>query len=301
MATRYTMAGTVAGVTAAVVAALVAMSGSERAQSMGLTQHGALITVQDAGAADAVAAVAVTPGTPGQVLTVSDAGLPHWAAAASGGASVTTLYASDFTAVAGSESASISGTGASSTWTITTTSTTRTYGTAGTTAARIIAALPSGWRTLDAEVQVTSVTGAISGGWRYMTLAIQPQGSGTPTTLWGTSWPDTGTVYYGDRLGGGNAGSGISISGVAALTADRWQRMVMDRVEPRLSVLAGIGSAGGRPSVWVSPSSTPPAVLASPGIIDVQASSWLVLVVQSYGSGAAANSYTGKISVRCTQ
>lgn len=88
MATRYTMAGTVAGVTAAVVAALVAMSGSERAQSLGLTQHGALITAQDAGAADAVAAVAVSPGTVGQVLTVGDAGLPVWRAASSG-ASVT--------------------------------------------------------------------------------------------------------------------------------------------------------------------------------------------------------------------
>lgn len=75
---------TVAALAAVLVAALVSMSGSERAQSLGLTQHGALITAQDAGAADAVAAVAVTPGTAGQVLTVSDAGLPHWAAAAGG-------------------------------------------------------------------------------------------------------------------------------------------------------------------------------------------------------------------------
>jgi len=90
MATRYTMAGTVAGVTAAILAALVAMSGGERAQSLGLTQHGALITAQDAGAADAVATVAVSPGTAGQVLTVSDAGLPHWAAAA-GGSSLSSL------------------------------------------------------------------------------------------------------------------------------------------------------------------------------------------------------------------
>ena len=84
MTTRYGLTGTVAATTAAIVAVLVAMSGSERAQSLGLTQHGALITAQDAGAADAVAVVSVTPGTPGQVLTVSDAGLPHWAAAAGG-------------------------------------------------------------------------------------------------------------------------------------------------------------------------------------------------------------------------
>lgn len=73
-------------VSAAVIAlALASATGSQRAQSLGLTQHGALITAQDAGAADAVAAVAVTPGTAGQVLTVSDAGLPHWAAASGGG------------------------------------------------------------------------------------------------------------------------------------------------------------------------------------------------------------------------
>lgn len=88
MATRYTMAGAVAGVTAAVVAALVAMSGSERAQSLGLTQHGALVTAQDAGAADAVAAVAVAPGSVGQVLTMGDSGLPTWRAATGGGASL---------------------------------------------------------------------------------------------------------------------------------------------------------------------------------------------------------------------
>jgi hypothetical protein len=69
---------------ALLVALGASMTGTQRAQSLGLTQHGALITAQDAGAADAVAAVAVTPGTAGQVLTVSDAGLPHWAAASGG-------------------------------------------------------------------------------------------------------------------------------------------------------------------------------------------------------------------------
>lgn len=90
MATRYGLTGTVAVAGAAILAALIALSPSERAQSLGLTQHGALITAQDAGAADAVATVAVSPGTAGQVLTVSDAGLPHWAAAA-GGSSLSSL------------------------------------------------------------------------------------------------------------------------------------------------------------------------------------------------------------------
>lgn len=95
MATRYTMAGTVAGVTAAVVAALVAMSGGERAQGLGMTAHGQLVTAVDAGAADAVALTVVAPGTTGQVLTVGDAGLPVWRAAASSGPTIGTgTYAS---------------------------------------------------------------------------------------------------------------------------------------------------------------------------------------------------------------
>lgn len=67
------------------VAAFALLTGGQKAATLGLTQHGALITAQDAGAADAVATLAVSPGTAGQVLTVSDAGLPHWAAAAGGG------------------------------------------------------------------------------------------------------------------------------------------------------------------------------------------------------------------------
>ena len=146
MATRYGLTGTVAAAGAAILAVLIALSPSERAQSLGLTQHGALITAQDAGAADAVATVAVSPGAAGQVLTVSDAGLPHWAAAPSsgGGLTITTYYAANFTAVAGSESASISGTGSTSEITLGATSTARAYGTAGVTAARAILTLPSG-------------------------------------------------------------------------------------------------------------------------------------------------------------
>jgi len=299
MATRYGLTGTVAVAGAAILAALVAMSGSERAQSLGLTQHGALITAQDAGAADAVAAVAVTPGTVGQVLTVSDAGLPHWAAAASGGASTTTLYASDFTAVPASESASISGTGVTSTFTIGATATTREYGSGGVTAARIIAPLPSEWRRLEVEVQITAVSGTSTGGWRFVTLAIQPQGSGIPTSLWGTSWPDTTSVYFGSRLGGGNT-LGQFGTGLSALAADRWMRMTMDRTEPFLTALVGSGSAGARPTTWRTTENAPPAVTGTPGIIDVGQPSWLVVVAQSYGNGGA-NTYTGRITVRCTQ
>ena len=52
------------------------------------TRHGELAVRVDAGGADVTALAPVAPGTAGQVLTVSDAGLPHWAAAAAGGSSL---------------------------------------------------------------------------------------------------------------------------------------------------------------------------------------------------------------------
>ena len=52
------------------------------------TRHGEISVRVDAGGADVTALAAVDPGTAGQVLTVSDAGLPHWAAAAAGGSSL---------------------------------------------------------------------------------------------------------------------------------------------------------------------------------------------------------------------
>ncbi len=68
--------------------AFALLTPGEKAATFGLTRHGQTLTAQDAGAPDAVAVVAVAPGTAGQVYTISDAGLPHWAAASSG-ASVT--------------------------------------------------------------------------------------------------------------------------------------------------------------------------------------------------------------------
>lgn len=94
--TSYTKSSaslTAAAIAAVLVAAFALLSGGERAATLGLTRHGQLVTVQDAGAADAVAAVAVSPGTAGQVLTVSDAGLPHWAAASGGSATQPTTLA----------------------------------------------------------------------------------------------------------------------------------------------------------------------------------------------------------------
>lgn len=96
MATRYTSTATALLAAGALGASLyTAVDAGDARNTLGLayTQHGALITAQDAGAADAVSAVAVSPGTPGQVLTISDAGLPHWAAAGGGSTASSGTYA----------------------------------------------------------------------------------------------------------------------------------------------------------------------------------------------------------------
>lgn len=87
---RKTLAITAANVAAVLVAAFALLSVGQKAAMQGLTAHGQIVTAQDAGAADAVAAVVVAPGTVGQVLTMGDGGLPVWRAAAGGGATVGT-------------------------------------------------------------------------------------------------------------------------------------------------------------------------------------------------------------------
>jgi hypothetical protein len=302
MATRYTMVGTAAGVTAAVVAALVAMSGSERAQSLGLAQHGALITAQDAGAADAVATVAVSPGTAGQVLTVSDAGLPHWAAAPSGGGglTITTYYADSFVAVAGSESASIAGTGPTAAITLGATATARAYGTSGVTAPRAILTLPVGTRSVWVELQTTGFTGSGTSGNRYLAVAIQNVGSGVPTALWGVAPSDaTSACFVGNFLPGVNTAGNWSTNNGLPGGTDRWMRATLGLEGAQLTALYGTGSAGARPATWAPPGSVPGLNSAYAPIPDTGSQLYLVIFYLS-GGGGGANTVTLRATVRVT-
>lgn len=82
---------TAASVAAVIIAALALLSTTHRASVAGLSAHGQLVTAQDAGIsgdAGLVALATIAPSTPGTVLTMGDAGLPVWRAAASGGASL---------------------------------------------------------------------------------------------------------------------------------------------------------------------------------------------------------------------
>ncbi len=94
MATRYTSIATAALIAGTVGTSLYTASTAQDAREAisaahdPTTRHGELVVRVDAGGADVTALAPVDPGTAGQVLTVSDAGLPHWAAASAGGASL---------------------------------------------------------------------------------------------------------------------------------------------------------------------------------------------------------------------
>lgn len=301
---------TAAAIAAVLVAAFALLSPGERAATLGLTRHGQLVTVQDAGAADAVAAVAVSPGTAGQVLTVSDAGLPHWAAAASGGLTITTFYASDFVVEAGGATAgnaTKSGTGAGSTITLTSATVATTYGTGGGTAPRAVLSIPPGAQRIEVTLHTTATTGAGDAN-RFFGVALRnaPSG-GAPTSLWGVAFNTAaGTnIYAGGLMSGLNQGS--IFTGIVANThpfaADRWMLASWEVFEPYLGVLTGAGTAGARPTVW-----HPPAAWASPvnasgtlSIPDNAASALgLAAIFQSFGTPSGSLTITFEITVRVT-
>ena len=293
---------TAAVVASVLVAAFALLSGGQKAATLGLTRHGALITAQDAGAADAVATVAVSPGAAGQVLTVSDAGLPHWAAAPSsgGGLTITTYYADSFVAVAGSESASISGTGSTSSITLGASATARTYGTSGVTAARAILTLPAGTRAVWVEIQSTGFTGSGTSGNRYLAVAVQNVASGVPTALWGVASTDsTSASFGGNFLAGVNSGGIWSTNSGLAGGADRWMRATLGLEGAQLSALYGTGSAGARPATWAPPGSAPGINSGYAPIPDTGSTVYLVIFYLSTGGGAGT-SVTLRATVRVT-
>jgi hypothetical protein len=291
--------------TGAVGALLVASAtAGEARNSIGLayTQHGALITAQDAGAADAVATVAVSPGTAGQVLTVSDAGLPHWAAAPSSnsGLTITTYYADSFVAVAGSESASIAGTGPTAAITLGATATTRAYGTSGVTAPRAILTLPVGTRSVWVEIQSTGFTGSTTAGNRYLAVAIQNVGSGVPTALWGVAPSDaTSACFVGNFLPGVNTAGNWSTNNGLPGGTDRWMRATLGLEGAQLTALFGTGSAGARPATWAPPGSVPGLNNGYAPIPDTGSQLYLVIFYLSVGGGGA-NTVTLRATVRVT-
>lgn len=242
MATRYTMAGTVAGVTAAILAALVAMSGGERAQSLGLTQHGALITAQDAGAADAVATVAVSPGTAGQVLTVSDAGLPHWAAAAAGGSSWGTTTVDP---MAGAGWTATEPLGTSAVWSGGELTMTLPVSNAGVLRVDFPWTAPAGTTAFDFAVRFSATTTAggtaAFGAYVYLASAYG--------RYVGTTVQPNGGVGAGWNVAGVNDAVSFTSSGLTLSSEQSWLRVSRDSTGV-WTFWYGSGAGGELPTQW---------------------------------------------------
>ena len=310
MATRYTSTATALLAAGALGASLyTAVDAGDARNTLGLayTQHGALITAQDAGAADAVATVAVTPGTAGQVLTVSDAGLPHWAAASSGGGlTVTTYHASDFAVEPGGATAgnaTKSGTGPGSTITLTSATPGTSYGFSGSDAPRAVLEIPADAREIEATMEVTSTTGT-GDTWRYFGLALRnaPNG-GAPSSLWGVGYQTAATpsAYPGPLMSGLNTGIGAVgvYTGTGIFAAGRWLRATWRPTETYFAFLTGAGAASARPTVWYPPATAALPVHASGALSvgDTEGTLGLAALFQTFG-GSGNLVITFEITVR---
>jgi len=215
MATRYTSLGTAALIAGSIGASVYTASTAQSAREAisaahdVTTRHGEIAVRVDAGGADVTALAAVAPGTPAQVLTVSDSGVPVWRDPTSGG-TVTAYTAADFTPTQGhaSTSASI----VSGRLRLSIDAAVRRYGTVSgtwtTTAPRGVLTLPSGAREVVAITRVYTDSGTTTS---YIGVSTALRGGTDPsditdlavmsgTRLPGTLHWDTGPAIYGGEL-----------------------------------------------------------------------------------------------------
>lgn len=301
---RRTFALTAVNLAAALVAAFALLTGGQRAATLGLTRHGQTLTAQDAGAPDAVAVVAVAPGTAGQVYTISDAGLPHWAAAAaSSGVTVTTSYASDGTAAngaGGDATASVTGSGSSSTVTFSVAGTARQITSSAIAAGSWVSpSIPQTARRVILYVRSTAATSSTN-GWRYLQMSMRRAGESPPASmLLGVSANDA-NAYYGlnNRAGSTTAGYNFgSLANSSPLTGtDRWLRVTWE-IEgggPRVRFAAGSTTGSTRPTLWTPlnvDSQTQPTSRTDLGSLGTGAAQ-LIVGLESFGGGISVSSLT---------
>jgi hypothetical protein len=287
---------------ALLVALGASMSGSQRAQSLGLTQHGALITAQDAGAADAVATVAVSPGTAGQVLTVSDAGLPHWAAAATSSVTTTTYYADDGTAANGAgvdATASVSGVDDESRLTLGVSSTSRLQNSSGFAAGRWTSpTIPRSARRVVLYVRSTALIAFTTGGFRYLQMSLARAAQSPPTDLlFGAVVTDNNSVCTcGNMRSNSNAASYTGLAttnGSPLLGTDRWVRVTweIENGGPRVRFEHGATTGTTRPTAWTAINVDTQTQATTTTLVGSMGTSDLVVHValESYGQSAVSS------------
>lgn len=232
---------TAAALAAMLVAAFALLTGGQKAATLGLTQHGALITAQDAGAADAVATVAVSPGTAGQVLTVSDAGLPHWAAAAGGTSWGTTTV--DPGTGAGWTATEPSGTSAA--WSGGELTMTLPSGNAGTLRVDFPWTVPAGTVAFDFAVRFSATTAA-GGTAAFGVYAILAPAIGRYV---GTTIQPNGGVGAAWNVAGVNDSVSYTSSGLTLTSEQSWLRVSRDSTGV-WTFWCGSGTSGELPTQW---------------------------------------------------
>lgn len=313
----------VAGGVAAVRSTIGAGTSSVSLPGTGIvvTHAGDAGTLDAAGAADG-AVVAIVGGAPVLTTISSGTGLPDAAGVAdgaalvvaggaqawvapSGGLTLSTLYADDCSAEAGSvlggetETAVISGTDAASTATITGRAAggTHYYGTDGISAARIVCPIPAGAVSIVATLQVTGVSGSNSNGYRYLAMGLRNARTdgAQPTRLWGVGCSDTATggfCYWGTLMSGANAGgvSAAPVNGTQWFAADRWLRAAWRPEEAWLAHQTAAGAGAGlRPAGWTPYGST--GAVHNNGTLslpDTGVATSLAVWLQSFGAATAS-------------
>ena len=217
-----------------------------------------------------------------------------------------TYYASDFAAEQGGVSggaAAITGTGASSTATLTIAATGSSYGSGGSNSPRIVLPLPVGAQRIEAIVQCTATSGT-GDNWRYLGFGLRNTANGgAPAALWGVGSQTTTSpnLYQGGILGDTNTGTGAATAytNTGIFASDRWLRMTWRPTETYFGLLTGAGSAGARPTLWYPPSAGGVPINSAGYLAVGDDGSALALAIffQSFG-GSGTLTFTFKITVR---
>lgn len=219
---------------------------------------------------------------------------------AAAGTTTTTYYASNGTAANGAgvdATASVSGTGSSSTVAYAVSSTQRLLNSSGIACGSWASpSIPQTVTRITLYLRSISVSG-FGAGYRWLQCSLRRAGENPPASmLLGVASADNGNYTAGNmRNNSNNASFGLGVfAGTTPMGgADRWMRWVWTPDSGSVSVRASVGATTGatRPTFWTPVNlntqvqADTRANLGSMGTSDIQ----VILGLESYGSGGASS------------
>lgn len=246
---------------------------------------------------DGTEGAVLTSATISALLASADAAAARTALGITTGLSVTRYYASDFTVENGSDSASKTGTGVSSTATLSTTASSRVYGTSGATAPRIVLPIPANAREITVAIIITSVTNMSTSGFRWLGVALRNAANGgAPARLYGIGISDGITWSPGNLMSGANGG-GTTPNGVTSvgLAAARAHRVAIQPLLPRVEY-AAVASAA--PAGWGFPQQ--PATVSATNaesVANMDNPTAIAIWLQPFSAGASSITFSVTVDV----